>query len=67
MIKVGNKVRIKGDYNDFTDHLDGQILTVVATSEEPGEFLLDENTIMVADNEGYTWYIWTKNVLEVIE
>lgn len=67
-VKVGNKIRVKGDVNDFTDHLDNEILTVIATIDEhPATVLIDENTVYCRDKDGDNWYIWIDNILEVIE
>ena len=60
-IKTGDKVRIKGDVSDFTDHLDGKILTVLDE-----DLVSDNETLRCKDSQGYTWYIWKENILEVI-
>lgn len=58
------KVRVKGDHSDFTDHLDGKILTIVKT-EDTDHDLCDDSIIA---NDGYDdWYIYIKNIVEVIE
>lgn len=56
--KVGDKVRITGDCDDFTDHLDGKIGEVV---------IADERDIEVkVEGEPFTWRIWNHNA-ELIE
>lgn len=51
--KRGDKVRIRGEQSDFTDHLDGQIGTVIAVTP-------DECLVKV---EGYKPYIiWNYNM-----
>lgn len=60
-LKVGDRIRVIGDYEDATDHLDDQILTIVDLCDElPG-------SIVAKDQEDYEWYIWTNNIMEVIE
>lgn len=65
-INIGNIVKIKGDYSDFTDHLDGQTLEVIATPEEPGDFDLNDDTIICRCQLGSDWYIYKRNVTEVV-
>ena len=64
MIKVGDKIRVRGDRRDFTDHLDNEILVVVATYDNYDDVMyeLDENTIIAKDEQGINWYIWTSNI-----
>lgn len=68
MIKIGNKIRIKGDVKDFTDHLDNEVLTVIATPGEPDgeDVLLDDDTYYAEDKNGDRWYIYGTNIVEVL-
>lgn len=66
MIKVGDKIRVKGDTRDFTDHLDREILVVVATPDNYGDYILDDNTYLAKDKDGDNWYIWAENITEVV-
>lgn len=66
MIKVGDKIIVKGDTRDFTDHLDGEILVVVATPDNYGDYILDDNTYLAKDKDGDNWYIWAENITEVV-
>lgn len=50
--KVGDCVRIRGDYSDYTDHLDGCLGTIVRVN-------LDDCLVQV-DNVG--WLIWKENL-----
>lgn len=59
MIKVGDKIIVKGDVRDFTDHLDGEILTVVATPTAG-------STYLAKDKDGDNWYIGAENITEVV-
>lgn len=52
MFKVGDKVRIMGDYSDLTDHLHGMIGTITA----PGAL---DCLVDVDDGE---WMIWNYNM-----
>ena len=66
MIKVGDKIRVKGDARDFTDHLDGEILVVVATPDDYGDYILDDNTYLAKDKYCDNWYISAENIMEVV-
>ena len=57
--KVGQKVRIKGDPSDSTDHLDGKIGFIERVGER------DCRVYVPCDDNGY-WYIWNYN-MEVVE
>lgn len=63
-IKVGTKIKVKGDYTDFTDHLDGKTLTVTHTAGDNPD--LDDDVVMAFDGRD-NWYIQLKNIVEVIE
>jgi hypothetical protein len=58
-LKVGDKIRVKGDTGDFTDHLDGQWLTVTDVE------VFSEGSIKATDSDGDEWYIWISNIEEV--
>lgn len=66
MIKVGDKIIVKGDVRDFTDHLDGEILTVVATPTDCGDCILDDDTYLAKDKYCDDWYICAENITEVV-
>jgi hypothetical protein len=55
MFKVGDRVRIKGDASDYTDHLDGMIGTIAYVC-------IDDCYVDV--NNG-RWIIWNYN-MEVV-
>ena len=57
--KVGDKVRITGDYTDATDHLDGKIGTVVRVRDNDIEVTVDDNK--------FPWLIWNCNAELVTE
>lgn len=62
---VGDRVRIRGDASDFTEHLDGVTGTVVAipSSIEPVDYIVAvDRTVPGLD----TWRIWEYN-LELLE
>ena len=60
-LKVGDRIRVIGDTMDYTEHLDDHILTIVDLNDDmPG-------TITAREDEGTEWYIWTTNIMEVIE
>lgn len=54
--KVGQKVKIRGSYLDCTEHLDGEIATILDVRD---------NDCLVVVN-GLTWWIWNEN-MEVVE
>lgn len=58
--KVGMKVRIKGDPSDYTDHLEGEIGTIVCVMNSDCRVTIDSNP----DRE---WYIWNYNMTPVEE
>lgn len=67
MINVGDKVKVRGSINDFTDHLDGQTLTVYAVpGDDKGYDLSIGDSVICLDSEGDHWYIYIENILEVI-
>lgn len=51
--KIGDKVLIKGDYDDATDHLDGKIGKVVKVNSYDIE--------VSVKGEPFTWLIWNHN------
>lgn len=59
--KIGQKVRIKGDADDGTDWLDGEIGTIILVS--------DEDVVVKFDNtiSSRQWYIWKSNIVEIVE
>lgn len=61
-LRVGDRIRVIGDMMDSTEHLDDQILTIVDMCDDmPG-------SIIALNSEDETeWYIWTTNIMEVIE
>ena len=52
-VTVGMKVKVVGRYADFTDHLDGQVVTVVGTDKA------DNGYAKVQDANGDYWYVQT--------
>lgn len=65
-IRIGDRVLIRGDRNDFTDHLDGTICEVYAIPGDEKEYdLSDGDTIVVEDDSGDRWYVFMYNILEV--
>lgn len=60
-LRVGDRIRVIGDVMDCTEHLDDQILTIVDLNDDmPG-------SIIAREDDGTEWYIWTTNIMEVIE
>ena len=57
---VGQKVRITGDYNDYTDHLHGYVGTVVKVREDD---CIVNVPAYETENEG--WYCWNYNLTPV--
>lgn len=57
-LKVGQKVRIHGDREDFTEQLDGKIGFIVKVNEN--DCLVDVPTTRLV------WWIWNYN-MEVVE
>ena len=54
--KVGQKVKIRGSFLDYTEHLDGEIATILDVRD---------NDCSVEVN-GLIWWIWNEN-MEVVE
>lgn len=52
-VTVGMKVKVVGRYADFTDHLDGQTVTVVGIEKA------DNGYTKVQDAKGDYWYVQT--------
>ena len=52
-VSVGMKVKVIGRYADFTDHLDGQVVTVVSTDKA------DNGYAKVKDSNGDQWFVRT--------
>lgn len=50
-LENGMRVLIRGRYSDFTDHLDGQVVTVVNSTID------NQGYIKVQDDEGGCWYV----------
>lgn len=48
---IGMKVKVYGRYADFTDHLDGAIVTVVNVDKR------DNGYVQVRDDKGDYWYV----------
>lgn len=64
-IKVGDRVRVRGDRKDFTQDLDGKVGTVIeGYNEEYGDYLVRFDDIDDVD-EG--WLIWSRNIVEVLK
>lgn len=55
----GMRVIVSGRYEDFTDHLDGCVVTVVHCSKD------DQGFILVEDDAGTTWYVQAEHVRPV--
>lgn len=62
-IKVGDRVRVRGDESDFTQHLDGKVGVVVQICHCMN---FDDYTVTFDHGEG-TWNIWSYNVVEVLK
>ena len=60
-LRVGDRIRIIGDHSDFTDHLDDQILTIVDMADDVPD------SIIAKDDGDREWYIWIRNIMEVME
>lgn len=50
-VYIGMKVKVIGRYADFTDHLDGQVVTVVSMDKA------DNGYVKVQDANGDYWYV----------
>ena len=57
--EVGMEVVVRGSEEDFTDHLDGQSVTVVDGKPDSAGY------IMVKDSKGTTWYVHSTDVRSV--
>lgn len=57
MFKVGDKVRITGDGSDSTDHLDGEIGTIVAVG--------NNDCLVSVPYDDLCWWIWNYNMTPV--
>ena len=55
---VGDRVKIKGDCEDFTENLDGMLGTIV-------EVMFNDCQVVVDGLEGCEWYIWNDNTTKV--
>lgn len=56
--KVGQKVKITGTYMDCTEHLDGEIATILEVR--------DNDCLVKPNNDALTWWVWNEN-MEVVE
>lgn len=59
--KVGQKVKIRGDRTDYTDHLGGNIGTIIGVDENDVRVIFDSTVSL------YDWYIWKSNIVEIVE
>ena len=57
IIKVGDKIKVRGDDYDFTASLDGKILTVLE--------VFDDGVVGCEEKPGSIWFISECNILEV--
>lgn len=59
--KIGQKVRIRGDKDDFTDHLGGKIGIIIDVNED--------DVVATFESEGclLDWDIWKYNIIEIVE
>ena len=57
MVKIGDKIKVRGDEYDFTASLDGKTLTVVKR--------YNDGVVNCKDEQGSCWYIRECNILEV--
>lgn len=57
MFRVGDRVRITGDYSDFTNHIDGLIGEVTDVRK-------NDCIVTVVTEDGYDthWLIWNYNM-----
>ena len=53
--KEGMRVRIKGDSEDYTDHLDGKIGTILTVHSE--------DCFVQVDGDSWSYYIWFRNMI----
>ena len=59
MVKVGDRIKVRGDENDFTTSLDGKTLTVLET--------FDDGVVRCEDEHEFIWYVKEYNILAVNE
>lgn len=59
--KIGQKVRIRGSRNDYTDHLGGEIGIIVEVNED------DVRVVFKPEVSMYDWYVWKSNIIEIVE
>lgn len=57
---IGDRVRIRGDYTDFTDHMDGELGTVIGVMKDDCKVVVDNYSNIC----GY-WLIWKENMTHV--
>lgn len=64
-IKVGDRVRVRGDSNDLTEHLDGKVGVIV----EMGDPEFNDYLVRFGDHDDYCdyWRIWSYNIVEVLK
>lgn len=62
-IKVGDRVRVRGDCNDCTEHLDGKVGVVV----EIGDPEFRDYLVKFGDDYDDYWRIWSYNIVEVLK
>lgn len=55
-VYVGMKVKVVGRYANFTDHLDGQVVTVTSTDKS------DNGYVKVRDSNGDYWLVYTEDL-----
>lgn len=55
-LQNGMRVVVHGRYEDFTDHMDGVIVTIRNCIPDKDGY------IEVDDSEGWTWYVQAKDV-----
>ena len=59
MFEVNQRVKIKGDYSDFTEHLDNRIGTIVQVNEKDCWVVMDFD--FYTNPSGYL--IWNRNII----
>lgn len=59
--KVGQKIRIRGDRDDYTAHLDGKVGTIIVVDEDDVVVIFDSEVSL------YDWCIWKRNIIEIVE
>ena len=55
-VSVGDKLKVVGRYADFTDHLDGELVTVVSTEKA------DNGYVKVQDQRGDYWFVQERDL-----